>query len=314
MTHLPALSLIASLHRPVPQTETRWVIETDRAHTARVFGEDGVPVLLFHGLSPRANEDPRMEHLAWALAQAGAQVICPRLPELAALRLDGDTRSLMRAWMRRLGPVHVVAVSFSGALALDACRGEDVRSVCTIGSPGDPMALAEYLLTDPQADPYGRTILLYNLLSNLGLDSNALAEALRLTVWDEAMGTEQLPAALAALPKAEAQAYRALVEDPEMGPSWWEGLQAAPPLWLQSSDPSAAVAELSCPVILLHGQEDRVIPARHSAALAQAQPRATLCITPALDHGDLQGIGPLQALDLHRTVRTLLSAWKAPFR
>ena len=53
-------------------------------------------------------------------------------------------------------------------------------------------------------------------------------------------------------------------------------------------------------VVLLHGPDDRVIPASESIELARRLPAARLCLTPLLDHGDtrisLRGLASLPGL------------------
>lgn len=49
------------------------------------------------------------------------------------------------------------------------------------------------------------------------------------------------------------------------------------------------IRELDVPVMVVHGERDRVVPPVHARTLAAAQPRAELVLLPDADHADLDG-------------------------
>jgi hypothetical protein len=50
------------------------------------------------------------------------------------------------------------------------------------------------------------------------------------------------------------------------------------------ADPAGAIAHVHAPLLLIHGDADRHTPPYHAAALAQAQPAATLWLVPGATH------------------------------
>jgi pimeloyl-ACP methyl ester carboxylesterase len=59
--------------------------------------------------------------------------------------------------------------------------------------------------------------------------------------------------------------------------SGWDTVPAAP---------AEVVADISVPLLLVHGEADRYFPLRHVEALAAAAPAATLWVEPGMGHAE----------------------------
>ncbi|MED5369709.1 MAG: alpha/beta fold hydrolase [Myxococcota bacterium] len=301
MTHRAATKLMLDLPRPPAGTPT------PVAHPlgpALRLGQ-GPRLLLFHGMSPRAHQDPRMLDLARALAAQGLQVWLPHLPDIAAFHIHPRSVDRMAAWLRALRPRALMSVSFSGGLALQAAARTPNTLACAVSIGGFHRVreVARFLMEDPTADSYGRRVLLVNHLRSTGEDT-LLMTALLTSLMDEGLQRRpQLHQALQALSPGQRARYAALTCAPSR--HWSERIQADDGLHMDALDLDHARPD--CPVLLLHGAGDRVIPWEQSRSLHQAWPDSHLCVTPLLDHGDLQSFSPRPAWALHKTLRRLLS-------
>ena len=77
-------------------------------------------------------------------------------------------------------------------------------------------------------------------------------------------------------------------------PGWWARFLAT---WLiadggSTPRPLDAIATIDRPILILHGDADRVIPASHGKRLAEAAPNAELVILPGGEHNTLQSAYP----------------------
>jgi pimeloyl-ACP methyl ester carboxylesterase len=275
-------------------------------------GRDTPTVLALHGLSPLGADDPRMDAVARALAAAGCRVIAPELPDTARLRLGTPDLARVRALLAPADgppPAGVFAASFSATLALrSAADIGSTAAICAVGPSGDVPATVSHLLHAPDADPYGRVVLFRNFGGPALGASPAVEAALDAWLAEDRLGAHR-PAWLAAR-AALSPADRALADDvvsggPRARAAIPATLAAAAPV-LDALDVRPVAARVRGHVTLLHGAGDIVVPARESVALAAALPRAALCVTPLLSHGDTR-LGLSAAPALPPIVRALAS-------
>jgi uncharacterized protein len=129
------------------------------------------------------------------------------------------------------------------------------------------------------------------------------ATAIRAAAQEQQAGAQDIAALIADSPFAS---YRGIAQDAAgSGPLGWLAPLAAKALPDESQDPLAAIAEVRCPVLFIHGDRDRVIPVAHSLRLHAAanQPKSLLRIDDG-QHID----GLLRAAVQARVVQTLEAA------
>lgn len=256
-------------------------------------------MLLVSGLHFLGPLDPRMDRFARILAHAGLLVLAPRLPDFTSLILDrrvfDDT---LRAWKtlqslpdRPLGRSGVFSISFGSLpslwLASASPAAADVGSLIVFGGYADFTDTLRFCLegrTGAAHDPLNRPVVFMNLMPYIDghpEDSTELFSALRAYVeatWGkpemkvdgrwQAVAKEvakRLPDSLLPLYFASTgleSNTRALVDAAIA--------RAAESFsWL---DPKPFLGRVRCPVDLIHGADDDVIPYEHALTLARGLP------------------------------------------
>ena len=239
-------------------------------------------VLVLHGVTPRGVDDPRMALLADSLAAAGFEVIAPEFVGLSRAELTPATVGEIREVIAGLGPdVRVLAPSFAAGLCLRAvAEGAEVRSVCAIGGYSDVRASLGRLLSR-DVDAYARVA----VVLNLGHLDPVECEALRVWLYDDSVRPveRRFPAVHARLPPGARERVDGIVDG-----SWPDLVQWFDPIpdVVDAIDVASVAAQIRVPVVLIHGATDRVIPPAESIQLAARLPRAHLCVTELLSHGD----------------------------
>lgn len=295
-----------------------WEDERLGAQVYAPWGPVKGTIVWFYGMTPLGVHDPRSRALCQALARCGYRVVSPELPEITSLRVDPTTIDRMEGLIAavagdpRLAPgrVGVMAISFSGSLALAAAARPAIRdrvsAVLLLGAYADPRSTMRRLMAD-DVNAYGRLILFRNFLQLAVGGRPGVEGALDAAILDNWHGrtgaAAHLPQVLASL----ADADRVLL-DHVLGPAATRAPLAA--ILLDRLDPlfdqlrlDQVARSLRCPVVLVHGVHDEVIPPEQSELLAslltQAGRRNRLVLTPLVSHGN-QRLGPAQALHLPR--------------
>ena len=272
-----------------------------------VYHPPGPPagtILTVHGASPLGPHDPRWVQLCRGLAGAGFTALAPMYPTICRLRISADqpdrvAETLQDATRRFGGPPGMLSVSFSGGVTLLAAARVPSGPILTIGTYGQASRALQLLLEDPDADWYGVLIAMAHYSETAPLRAALLAVA-----EDDFHSHPSRPQHYRSwLSAAEAEKFDALVSCGDarralLGPH----LDDRDPT-LAALDATAALPHLSAPLTLVHGRDDRVIPATESAALHALGRRLgradRLVVTPLVSHGDAQ--------------RSLLAtAWHAP--
>lgn len=288
---------------------------TVRARIYRPAGVEHPPaLLLLHGIHYRGIDEPRLVRFANALASDGLLVMTPQLDTLADYHVDVQTIKTIGAAARALHErsgrrVGVLGLSFAGGLALLAASDPhyqpEIAYVVAIGADDDAGRVLRFFASNQiarpdgtivhmQAHEYGALVTVYNHPEAFfpPADLPDARQAMRL--WLE----EKIE---------QAHAYEAKVDSPSQArlEALFNGRAAAlAPQILAELDrhqeeisrvsPHGHLAGLQCPVFLLHGSGDTVIPASETLWLARDVPRRYLrwvLVSPAIVHVEV-GAGP----------------------
>ena len=268
----------------------------------RITPPDRAPrgtVLAVHGASPMGPLDPRWMQIGFALARAGFLALAPMIPSACRLRLDAEQPEQIAALIDAAaaapalcpdGRVSVLSVSFSGGLAFAAAARAQTtpQAILTIGAYGDSRGTLRSLLRDPEADWYG---LLVGIAHFFGHSAGrpALGDAILAVAEDDYHDHPPTPAQYRRWLDAEdAELFDQLLFSlPDRVRLMEEVLQRPDPLF-DILDGLAVQDRIPCPVTLIHGAGDKVIPPSESVTIA-ARRRAAglpvrLVVTPLLEH------------------------------
>ncbi len=293
-------------------------------------------MLIAPGLHYAGPADPRLDRFCRVLAASGTTVLAPFLPDYTALRVEETVIAdlatifdLLEARRERPAGVRpgVFSVSFGSLpalrLAADPERAERVGGLVVFGGYADFGVAIRFCLgvgtENRRRDPLNQPVVLLNLLDALGEvpERAALEDGWRRYVratWGRPeMKADAAWRAVAARIEAELPAEaRPLFrlgtgQDAGAAARVAEALDrttAARP-WL---DPRPRLGGLRCPVTLVHGLDDDVIPASELEALAAALPARVAVrryLTGLYDH-TRAAAGPGAVLAAGREVRSLL--------
>lgn len=282
-------------------------------------------LVVLHGMTPRANTDPRIVRLARALRLAGFCAVVPELPDVRDLAFTQRTLrrliELVHVLQRDAEPreplprVGLVGASYLGGLALRAAAHPELRGrlsgVLAIGPHGDAVTLFRRLLTDPASDDYARRIVQREVLLRRQRSPD-LAAVLHDAILDEALDRHPPEAPRTAatirggLPRFEA------VEGVAARTRLLRDLTPSDLADLADLSPLPVADQVDCPVLLFHGPWDTVVPPSESLALFQALHAAGVPVqrrvTGLLDHGTLGGDPLTLAREIPAAVRDL-STW-----
>jgi pimeloyl-ACP methyl ester carboxylesterase len=295
--------------------------------------------LIAPGLHYAGPADPRMDRFCRVLAAAGIVVLAPFLPDYTALRVRPEAVSdLDRAFdaLRALpetppGRPGIFSISFGSLLALrlaaSPARAEQVGAAVIFGGYADWEATVHFCLTGEidgrphgRRDPLNQPVVFMNLIDAL---PGAPAEpAPLLAAWrayvEATWGRQEMKEG-----GRHAEVARAMAANvPEtLRPLFLIGCGAEPgghalcaaalaqaaPAFL---DPRPHLGDLRCPVHVIHGVDDDVIPYPQAHALAAALPPhvpRSVHVTGMYGHTGRAGIGaaPALARELYTMVRIL---------
>ena len=279
-------------------------------------------LLLAHGVHHLGYEEPRLQKLAEALAEAGVEVVTPDLRALAEYRVTraaerelGDlVEALARARGRRIG---LFGISFAGGLAqglaTEPAVAARLRFVVSLGGHHDLARVARWFVAEGSAErhPYGPGVIASRFSGEVfGAQEDAVRPLLQLWLHDR--GDE---------------AYARLGEVPEPARGWLRALMDGAPsrefidaylaavddhvAEMRAASPAGRLARARVPVFLLHGKGDPVIPASESRASAAELPddaRAALLVSPALRHAETADVAAAEKWALVRFIAALLDA------
>ena len=277
------------------------------AFTAGVFRPRAAPArrgfLIAPGLHFAGPRDPRMVRFCSILAASGAVVVAPAIPDFLALRV---TRHAALDFERALDAARplfppgrrpaLFSISFGSLLALRlaAARPDAIERAILFGGYADFAGAVRFCLAGPPPrDPLNRPVVFINLIDQLAAAHHQppLAAAWRRYV-ERTWGQPEMKEPARWLPVARAIAGEL---PPPLRPLFLAGCGAEPGgdpeclaalerIDLGFLDPRPLLAQVRCPVDILHGIDDDVIPYTQAADLARALPDARVHLTGLYAH------------------------------
>ncbi|MFZ5790470.1 MAG: RNA methyltransferase [Pseudomonadota bacterium] len=292
----------------------------------------GAPLVLVPGLSPDGKDDARLVALAETLARARFLVLVPDLEAARQLKISlddartiGDAAIHLARLTRADGfaGVGIAAISYAVGpamiAALDPRVSPHVSFVLGLGGYYDSEHMMTFLTTGFYREPGGGIWRRHRtnpagmwvfVLSNLDRIENPQDRRRLQTMAERRLADADAPIAdLAAGLGREGRAVYALLanRDPDKVP----GLLAALPAPIRHDLDALSLnnydlTPLSGRAILIHGEDDPVIPYTESEELARAIGKAELFLVPGFSHVDRTAVGPAGQLVLMRAMRALL--------
>jgi dienelactone hydrolase len=300
-----------------------WRGGTLSARAYQPLHEHGRGILLVPGVHAAGIDEPRLVGFAQDLAGTGHPVLTVELPDLAHYAITPRTTDMIEdaaLWMLQRpeyrghdGRIGMMGISFGGGLTLVAAGRpalmNNVAFAMSFGGHADLPRTLRYLCTGVQPDgtlrpphDYGLAIVLLGVADKVVPPDQAqplrdavlsFLEASRLDMVDKEKAAAEFTRAKsleAALPEP-AHTYMDYVnarDVKKLGPV------LLPFLAERGGDPSLSPARSApprCPVFLLHGTDDNVVPAIESSLLAQDL-RAKgvtvhLLATPLITHAEV---------------------------
>ena len=269
-------------------------------------------IVVLPGIHHLGIDDPRFINFSRSLAASSFAVLTPVLASLADYHVNAasiPTIGTSSAWLERhlgTGPVTVIALSFSGGLALlaacDPQYAPHMRVLVLFGGYENLERVARFLATGQEEFPdgrilpapahdYGASVFVYAHLSQFfdPQDVPAAHEALKYWLWEEPQNAEPWIAKLSPQGRklvAALMSRRIDLVCPHLLAAF-----RADHVELAALSPHGQIANLKVPVFILHGSTDTVIPPAESLWLEKEVPRRNLratLITPAFTHVDPQ--------------------------
>lgn len=260
-------------------------------------GDPTAILVLVPGAAPAGRNDPRLVAFAETLARARFLVLVPDIPSLRALRIGPDDAHAIAGAIDRAAEcsaddkpsVMVMAISYAAGpavlAALQPDTSERVQTVITIGGYYDVDAVVTFFTTGffrggPE-EPWR-----YRAPNAYGKWQFALANADRLAAPGDRATLQAIAERKLDQPDAEIDDLipalepqgRAVVtlltnQDPELVPALIDDLPPAMRADLRALDlEHADLSRLRARAILVHGEDDPIIPATESEALSAALP------------------------------------------
>ncbi len=303
----PGDSLFKRLTPPPLRRELRYTLD-GTARSGDLYrpgdGSERGALVLVPGAARSGKDDPRLVALATTLARAGLVVLVPDIVSLRALEVSAaDSRPIADAvrWLARGygGGIGIAAISYAtGPAVLAALALPRVDLLVTVGGYYDVTRVVTFFTTGfvraggdwvpRQPNAYGKWVFVASNAARLTDPGDQVALA---AISARKMADLDAPIAdLVAHLTDQGRAVMALLDnrDPDRVPAL---MAALPPvvrdqmaaLDLSHRDLSGLHAE----AILIHGRDDRIVPAEESVALAAALPHARLVLLDHLAHADL---------------------------
>ena len=296
--------------------------------------------IVLHGITRPGRAHAQLVRFTRAIGSTGCAVLVPEVPEWRELELaPGLTVPTIRAAVKALqdgplatgGNIAIVGFSFGAPQAMTAAGdpeiGRAIRGVVGFGGYCDLERTVRFQFTGEheweghrhhlRPDPYGRWILGANYLTSVPEyeDMDDVAQALRtlaasagdqgIVAWDERFQVEGRELATR-LEGRHREVFELFAPPDGSLPerSAAEAMVTAISATARRVDPTIEpgdrLAEVRCPVHLIHGRNDHLIPFSEGLRLAAALPpeaHARSTVTPLFGHSSQDAFpGPLRSL------------------
>ncbi len=297
------------------QSETRLISSDGTVFLADLYRDEApaAGLVLITGAQRDGRNQPQLQDFARALAEAGFAVLVPDIPGLMELRISaGQAAYIQQAFasLEQAGdlpedaPIGLAALSYSVGPAVLAANGLPAEAqpdfLLGIGGYYDSEAAITFFTTgyyfDPESESwlsrrfndYGSWVF---VLSNAPFlespeDARLLRQIASLRGADEPVDRAALIAQLT--PDGRAVLNVAQNRDPSKTP----GLIAALPPAVRAQIEALSLSKqdlsgLTTPLLLLHGENDPILPVSESVRLAAAAPVSRLYLISNLAHVEL---------------------------
>lgn len=267
-------------------------------------------ILSLSGFSMSGYEDKRIAVVNNAFAKLGYRVITPKIHTIDALLIHPSGIDEVQELITRIAADEVLnphkfrpavfAPSFTAgiaSLAIAEMPANSVSSLCLIGSFCDFESTIQFALTNEKnIDDYGMHILMKNFLKYEVGHHPILEEIIQTALEDNGLKRQVplLPSLLAQTDAETLDLYKKLRHDTEFRRdvimrAWTKIPDFSN--WKNRLDLSKHAHKITCPISIIHGKEDNVIPSSESVwlhALMKDNTRTHLEVSNLLDHGDLK--------------------------
>jgi dienelactone hydrolase len=278
--------------------------------------EHAPAMVVLHGVHHLGIEEPRLVNFSRALASHGIIILTPEMADLADYHVGPEAIEVIGASVhdltQRTGAkkVGVLGLSFAGGLALIATAdprfAPEVSFVTAIGAHDDLARVMRFFATNEiqrpdgstlkmQAHEYGPLVVAYASPEDFfpADDVDGAREAIKLWLWEQPEAARQQAARLP--PRCRGKLEKLFAHQVDaLGPELLSAI-AKHGEKIASVSPSGKLGGITCPVLLVHGAGDNVIPPTETEWLAKEIPRGLLVetlISPAVSHVEVGGKGP----------------------
>jgi pimeloyl-ACP methyl ester carboxylesterase len=268
-------------------------------------------IISLTGFSMSGYQDKRIAVLNNAFVKLGYRVITPKISTIDALLIHPTAIDEVKEAISCItaDPIlnpnkfipAVFAPSFTAgiaALAISEMPKNSVSSLCLLGSFCNFETTIQFALTNEKnMDDYGMHILMKNFLKYEVGNNPQLEDIMRIALEDNGLKRQVpiLPSLLAKTDSATVDLYKNLRYNAayrsEIIMRAWTKIPYFD-TWKNRLDVSKHVHKITCPVAIIHGKDDNVIPSAESillnSLLKENNPRVHLELSNLLDHGDLK--------------------------
>ncbi|MFZ4796050.1 MAG: hypothetical protein ACOYMA_01065 [Bacteroidia bacterium] len=268
-------------------------------------------IISLTGFSMSGYEDNRIAVVNNAFAKLGYRVITPKINSIDALLIHPSGIDEVKEVINKIAadPLlnphkfcpAVFAPSFTAgiaALAIAEMPVNSVSSLCLIGSFCDFETTIQFALTNEKnVDDYGMHILMKNFMKYEVGNNPKLENLVQTALEDNGLRRQVplLPSLLAQTDLATVDLYKKIRYNTEfrrdlMMRAWTKIPDFA--IWKHRLDLSKHANKITCPLTIIHGKEDNVIPSSESillnSLLKDKNQRIHLEVSNLLDHGDMK--------------------------
>ncbi|HUS64578.1 MAG TPA: hypothetical protein VMZ28_08555 [Kofleriaceae bacterium] len=290
-------------------------------------------ILVAPGLQPAGPDDPRVDRFCRVLAASGAAVAAPFIPDFVSLRLtpaavDDFARAFDAVRSTALAPPEqppiLFSISFGSLLALRLAAARPAQQIARLVLFGGYADLADaigFCLGGAGGraphDPLNRPVVFINLVEHL--DGARGHEAELTATWrryvEATWGRPEMkerarwePIARAFAAGLAPPARRLFLAGCGAGPGGESIARAAlARLDTRFLDPRPHLSRVRCPVDVVHGVDDDVIPYRQAEILASGIPGARLHATGLYGHTGRSRVSPFALARELTTLARLLA-------
>ncbi|MCF8254686.1 MAG: hypothetical protein K9H61_09455 [Bacteroidia bacterium] len=268
-------------------------------------------IITFTGFAMSGFRDKRMAVVNNAFRKMGYRVITPKIQTIDSLLIHPkgieEVKEVIQSILadpilnpNKFRPA-IFAPSFTAgiaALAIAEMPANTVSSLCLLGSFSDFESTIQFALTNEKnVDDYGMHILMKNFLKYELGDNTELEDLVQTALEDNGLKRAKplLPDLLAKTKPQTVELYKKLRYDTayrsEVIMRAWTKIPDFA-TWKDRLDLSIHARKITCPVAIIHGKDDNVIPSNQSVLLhsliTENNQNVHLELSNLLDHGDLK--------------------------